>query len=131
MSEYIAHERYDGLSMDRQPVLVRYKDKLERRGDVLFHNHKPICIWRSLVAKQHFAINNDGQGLQRGKLTHAIAYAPRGDGSQRFTDEEQELLRSKYKHLLKELDDVILFNDKFFELSLAELKEVAADLNIN
>ena len=38
---------------------------------------------------------------------------------------------SGFKVVLKELDDVILFNDKFFELSLAELKEVAADLNIN
>ena len=128
--EYIAHRRYDGLNMDGEPVLIRYKDKLERKGDILFHKDKPVCIWRSLISKQHFAPNHDNQGLQRGELTHKIAYAPRGDGSQRFTDAEQELLRSKYKHLLKDLDDVILFNDEFFELSPAELEEIARDLNI-
>ena len=128
--EYIAHRRYDGLNMNSEPVLIRYKDRLERKGDVLYHKGKPICVWRSLIGKQHFAPNHDSQGLKRGELTYKIAYAPRGDGSSRFTDAEQELLRSKYKHLLKPLDDVILFNDEFFELSPAELEEIAQDLNI-
>ena len=130
MSEYIAHERYSGKDMSENEILIRRGDRLERKGDVLFYKDKPVCIWRSLVGKQHFAINTDGLGLERGKLTHAIAYAPRGDGSSRFTDAEQELLRSKYKHLLKDLDDVILFNDEFFELRPAELEEIARDLNI-
>ena len=130
MSESIAHGRYDGLNMKGEPVLIRYKDKLERKKEILFHKDKPICIWRSLTGKKHFARNDDGLGLQRGALTYQIAYAKRGNGSQRFTDAEQELLRDKYSRFLKPLDDVILFNDEFFELSPAELEEIARDLNI-
>ena len=130
MSEYIAHERYSGKDMSENEILIRRGDRLERKGDVLFYKDKPVCIWRSLVGKQHFAINTDGLGLERGKLTHAIAYAPRGDGSSRFTDAEIETLRRDWGQYLKPLDDVLLFNDEFFELPPDVLKQIAAAVNI-
>ena len=129
MIEYICHTRYDGVDCNSGHVLIRRGDRLERKGDKLFHKDKPVCVWRSLVSKQHFAINTDGQGMERGKLTHKLAYEARGDGSQRFTDQEQKLLREKYSHLLKPLDDVILFNDAFFELAPAELMQLERELN--
>lgn len=128
--EYIAHQRYSGVNMNGKKVLIRYKDKLERRGDVIYFNDTPICIYRSLVGKQHFSINEDGRGLERGNLTYKIAYSKRGDGSQRFTDSEIELLETKYNHLLKPTGDVILFNDTFFELEVEKLEELAKELNI-
>ena len=129
MIEYICHTRYDGKDCNKGHVLIRRGDRLERKGDMLFYKDKAICIWRSLVSKQHFAINADGLGMERGKITRRLAYDPRGDGSQRFTDNEQKLLREKYSHLLKPLDDVILFNDAFFELTPAELMQLEQELN--
>ena len=130
MSEYIAHERYSGKDMNENEILIRRGDRLERKGDALFYKDKPVCIWRSLVGKKHFARNDDGLGLQRGALTYQIAYAKRGNGSQRFTDTEQELLRRDWGQYLKPLDDVLLFNDEFFELPPDVLKQIAAAVNI-
>ena len=131
MIEYICHTRYDGVDCNSGHVLIRRGYRLERKGDVLFYKDKPVCVHRSLVGKQHFAINADGLGLERGKITRRLAYDPRGDGSQRFTEQEQKLLREKYSHLLKPLDDVILFNDAFFELAPAELTELEHELEIS
>ena len=135
MSEYIAHERYSGKDMNENEILIRRGKRLYRQGsplygDVLFYDGRPVCIWRSLIAKQHFARNDDGLGLERGKLTYAIAYAPRGDGSSRFTDAEIETLRRDWGQYLKPLDDVLLFNDEFFELPPDVLKQIAAAVNI-
>ena len=130
MSEYIAHERYSGKDMNGNEILIRRGKRLDRLGDVLYYDDKPVCIWRSLIAKQRFANNADGLGLERGKLTHAIAYAPRGDGAQRFTDAEQGVLRRDWGQYLKPLDDVLLFNDEFFELPPDVLKQIAAAVNI-
>ena len=131
MGEYIAHERYNGKDMQGNEILIRRGKRLDRRGDVLYYDDKPVCIWRSLIAKQRFANNADGLGLERGKLTHAIAYAPRGDGAQRFTDAEQGLLRRDWGQYLKPFDDVLLFNDEFFELPPDVLWQIAAAVNIN
>ena len=141
MSEYIAHERYSGKDMSENEILIRRGKRLYRQGsplygDVLFYDGRPVCIWRSLIAKQHFARNDDGLGLERGKLTYAIAYAPRlrydesGKIQQRFTDEEVETLRRDWSKYLKPLDDVLLFNDEFFELPPDVLKQIAAAVNI-
>ena len=136
MSEYIAHERYSGKDINENEILIRRGDRLERKGDVLFYKDKPVCVHRSLVGKQHFAINADGLGMERGKLTRAIAYAPRlryseaGEQQQRFTDTEIETLRRDWGQYLKPLDDVLLFNDEFFELPPDVLKQIAAAVNI-
>ena len=129
--EYIAHRRYDGKDMQGNEILIRRGKRLDRRGDVLYYDDKPVCIWRSLTAKQHFANNADGLGLQRGELTYKIAYAKRGDGSQRFTDAEQELLRRDCGQYLKPNVEVLLFNDEFFELPPDVLRQIAAAVNIN
>lgn len=109
-------------------ILIRRGGHLIRSGDLLYFKGEPVCVWRSLNAKQHFAVNHDKQGMKRGALTFKLAYAPRGDGSSRFTEAEQALLRSKYSEYLKPLNDVILFNEKFFELAPEELQQLDEDL---
>lgn len=134
--EYITHTRFDGKSLQGEIALIRRGDKLERRGDLLFYKDKPICIYRSLIGKQHFAINNDGKGLERGDLSYAIAYAHRvnhdssGDIQQRFTDNEIEILVRDWREYLKPKCDTILFNDKFFELEPEILRQIATSINI-
>ena len=129
--EYICHTRYTGPDMRDIEILIRRGDRLFRSGDLLYFKDEPVCVWRSLTAKQHFAINDDNLGLERGKLIRRLAYDPRGDGSSRFSDSEQKFLREKYSHLLKSPQDVILFNDSFFELSPAELMQLEHELEIS
>ena len=126
--EYICHNRFNELTMQGHKKLIRRGDRLFKRGDILYYKDAPVCVWRSLAAKSHFAVNHDNHGLERGDLTYKLAYARRGDGSSRFTEQEQDLLRSKYNNLLKPLEDVILFNDRFFELAPSELLELEQDL---
>lgn len=134
--EYITHTRFDGKTLQGETVLIRRGDKLERRGDLLFYKNEPICVYRSLIGKQHFAINDDGKGLERGDLSYAIAYAHRinhdgsGDIQQRFTDSEIEILVRDWCEYLKPDCDTILFNDKFFELEPEILKQIAKSINI-
>ncbi|MBR0096609.1 MAG: hypothetical protein IJP88_05475 [Synergistaceae bacterium] len=136
MSEYITHTRFDGKDINGREILIRRGHKLERKGELLYYDERPVCVHRSLVGKQHFAKNDDGLGLERGDLTYAIAYSPRvrhsddGERQQRFTDAELETLNTKWVEYLKPNVDMLLFNDKFFELSPDVLKEIARDVNI-
>lgn len=41
-------------------------------GDKILWNERPICTVTSNTAHRFFAINNDGSGIERGKLTTAI-----------------------------------------------------------
>lgn len=93
---------------------------METAGDFIITTEgKPICYATSEAAKMHFARNDDGQGLERGKLTWAIAYSQRvrtgpNGRQQRFTEKEIELLERKWAHFLRQDVEVILFNEDFF-----------------
>lgn len=90
-----------------------------------------ICLLSSQVAHKHFARNDDANGLLRGDLTFSIAYAPRDAGNGfRFSDAEQKILRQDFTHWLKPLDDVILFNDDFFNADISDLQNLADILKI-
>lgn len=136
---YICHTRYKGKDMSGNKVLVRRKEQLERQGDILFFKGHPVCVHRSLVGKQHFAMNDDGRGLERGAITFAMAYAPRLRWSddkerprqQRFTDEELKTLSEKWAHYLKPNIDMLLFNDAFFEENPDTLRQVAESVNVD
>lgn len=137
MKEYITHTRYKGKDINGNDILIRRGQKLERKGDLLYYNNIPICIYRSLIGKQHFAYNDDNLGLERGKYTYTIAYSPRIHYSndnvrqQRFTDEELETLYRDWKQYIRLDTDVLLFNDKFFEEDPNILKEIAKSVNID
>ena len=132
--EYITHTRYSGKDMNGEDILIRRGQRLERRGDILFYNDNPVCIYRSLIGKMHFAKNDDGLGLERGKLSYEIAYSPRvrysGERQQRFSDDELETLHRDWPQYLKPDTDMLLFNDKFFEESPDVLKQIAEAVNI-
>ena len=135
--QYITHHEYDGKTMEAIPVIIKKGEKLNRLGDILYYNNLPICIYRSLVGKQHFSPNDDNNGLIRGEISYAIAYEPRirfggpeKNYQQRFTDEEISILNTKYDQYLKPDIDMLLFNDKFFEESIEKLKEIAKAVNI-
>ena len=132
LHNYVCHTNYNGKTMLGDSIEIKFGEKLERHDNTLLYGGKPICIYRSLVGKQHFALNDDGQGLERGKLTWTLAYKPRlgeSDGpQQRFSNAEIEILTTKWQHFLKPNCDFILFNDEFFEQSPEVLKEITTSL---
>lgn len=129
--QYITHRTFNENSISGN-VFIKRGDKLNLIGNTLYYNNKPICVARSLNGKQHFAINEDGQGLKRGELTYFIAYSNRqkqhSDGHVfRFSEDEIEMLVKDYPQWLKQTTP-ILFNDNFFTANVEDLQELADKL---
>ena len=129
--DYITHRRFKQRAICGS-LNLRYGTKVEEQDGLLWMDDvKPICFATSENAKLFFARNDDGMGLERGKLTYAIAYGKRkGRKGYRFNEAERNLLTEKYSHWLRQDVDTILFNDAFFAAPVDELRELAGKLEI-
>ena len=135
--EYIVHRRYKGTAASGQPVNLPYGTRLQTAGDfVLTPDGAALCFPDSENGHRHLAPNHDGQGLRRGALTYAVAFAPRerrsadGRTRQRFTDAEIATLERDWsRYLISDLP-VVLFNDDFFRADPEELAALARAVNI-
>lgn len=129
--QYVVTKRFKSKAACGDIVNLKWGTELQ--GDrkwILLPDGKLCCAATSENGHRHFSRNDDGQGRRRGELTWAIAFSTRRPGRVRFTDEERELLERKWQKFLKPDIDVILFNDAFFGAEIAELEEMATDLNI-
>ena len=131
MNKYIVHKRFRGLAACNKTMNLPYGTELQLHGNFICNNGDPICYPSSDNAFKHFAINDDGNGLERGKITYAIAYATRNKGvGSRFNEDEINLLNDKYSHFLKPNLDYIVFNQRFFEADIEELRSMTKEFNI-
>lgn len=153
--DYIVYRRFREKALCGDSINLPYGTELKADGNlILTPDGKPLCYATSFNAHKHFAINNDGRGLERGAITYAIAYAPRKrmfkpqkaetltdkianlteyrkhKGSGRFTNEECEILERDWKKFLKPNLDVILFSHDFFTADIEELQKLADVLKI-
>ncbi len=130
--EYIVHHRFKSQAAYGGMIDVPPGTKFETIGEwIATKDGKAICAVTSENAKRHFARNDDGCGLKRGELTYAIAFEPRrSEEGFRFSDDEIEMLESRWSHFLDTEADTILFNDNFFRASMLELWTLASALNI-
>lgn len=125
--KYICHNRYNKKGASGKEYLIRFKDEIETVGRFIAKGAEGICTVTSDDAFRHFARNDDGKGLERGKLTYKIAYAPRHpneDNDFRFTEEEIEMLRKEYGNYLVRDNKAVIFNFDFFNAEIEELKEL-------
>ena len=133
--KFIVHHRFKGIAACGEKLNIPYGTELDTAGDfIITPDGKAICFQTSENAKLHFACNDDGQGLERGALTWAIAYSERRRESKagiyRFSDEEREMLQRDWPHFLREDCVFILFNEAFFAAPIEELQKLADALNI-
>lgn len=134
--EYIVHRRCREKAMTGKDMNIPYGTKLTCEGLVIKQDGESLCFCTSENAHRYFARNDDGQGLRRGALTYAIAYAKRertsDDGlrRQRFTDREIKMLCSYWSHFLVKDVPVILFNHDFFNADVESLERMADALDI-
>ena len=87
---------------------------------------KPICFTTSENAHQYFARNDDGQGVERGKLMQSIQrkLAKRDGAYQgRWDKVWEDKICAKYRR--KEYDDFWLWNHEFFNAGIEDLKYIA------
>lgn len=124
--EYIAHRPFHRKALGGE-VNIKRGETLQEKGGVLFYNGIPVCMVSCQAAKEHFSINNDGNGLCRGDLTYEIAFA------KPLTELQKSILLSNpamRKYLVGD-ERVILFNDTFFHASMLELWSIAGKLGIS
>ena len=98
----------------------------ECNGGVISHEGRPICFVKSENAHQFFAINEDGMGMERGRLTQAIqkTLAKRDNDYQKRWDKvwDDEICQS-YKR--EDYDDYWLWNHAFFNADIDVLRHIA------
>lgn len=127
--QYITHRRFHKMAACGEEMNIPYNSTFDTIAGFIASESKTICRTKSIDAYMYFARNDDGNGIERGKLTYDIAYADRNvkrdDGYHyRFTDEEIEMLVKEYPHFLKKTGDYILFNYDFFNAEIEELREL-------
>lgn len=71
--KYITHKRFKSLALCGERLNLSYGTELLADGDILTTlDGKAVCSCKSENAKLYFARNDDGHGLDRGRLTAAI-----------------------------------------------------------
>lgn len=126
---YVVHHRYKDAGMCGEVLNLPYGTELTcgEDGRIRTMDGKEICYATSENAKIHFSRDDDGEGLRRGQMTHAIAYDSRerhgADGRlQRFTDEELDVLHRDYERWLRQDVSTVIFNQDFFDADVAEIE---------
>lgn len=121
--KYVVHRRFKRKGIGGEFNLPHGTECEEVEG-VICYQGRPICLNTSQVAKEHFAVNDDGRGLQRGELTHSIAF------SVPLTELQKNIARDtpSINQYIQDDSRVILFNDSFFHASILELLSVKTKL---
>lgn len=123
--EYINYKRFKQRAICGD-VNIPAMTILQSDGKAILYNGKPLCGVTSENAYKFFAINEDGMGMKRGKLTQAIqkALAKRDDDYQKRWDKvwDDEICQ-RYKR--KEHSDHWLWSREFFEADIDSLEHIA------
>ena len=123
--EYICFRRFRGKALCGE-VNIPYGTKLDEENSVISHCGNHICYIKSQNAYDYFARNDDGKGLERGKLTAEIIKLLNNRKDGKYQDRWDriwgDLSLLKYKR--PEHDDYWLWNHDFFNASIEELNRI-------
>ena len=131
--KYITHHRFKKKALCGKILNIPYGTELECRNNILYTpDNRMICYDTSENAKIHFAANDDGKGLERGKYTYEIAYGRKYVQKKgfRFSDKQRDIIGRHFQRFLRTDCDMIIFNEKFFRASIEDLKQMADELHI-
>ena len=123
--DYICFNRFKQNALCGK-VNIRYGTKLDEINNVIIYCGKPICYIKSQNAYDYFSRNDDGKGLERGKLTAEIIKLLNNRKDGKYQDRWDriwgDLSLLKYKR--PEHDDYWLWNFDFFNASIEELNRI-------
>lgn len=119
----IKRTRFESIS---GPINLPYGTEVNNEGGFLALDTAPICAVTSQNAYDYFARNDDGKGLERGRLTQAIRAALEKrdkDYQARWDRVWEDKLCQKYKR--KEHADHWLWNHDFYNAEIPDLQYIA------
>lgn len=123
--KYIVHKRFKNKAICGN-VNLPAMTECESDGRFITYNGKMLCSITSNNAHQFFAINDDGDGIKRGKLTQAIqkTLAKRDDDYQTRWDKVWDD-RTCQKYKRDTYEDYWLWNHDFFNADVDTLRYIA------
>lgn len=122
---YIIHTRFRGRAICGE-VNLPAMTEVDVEDGVVYHDGNPLCVLTSENGMKHFARNDDGQGMTRGKLTKAIQnrLAKRDEQYQNRWDKVwEDAVCQRYKRA--DHSDYWLWNHAFFEAPIQDLRHIA------
>ena len=123
--KWITHKTFDRLALVG-PMTITRGERLEEMRGVLFHDGRPVCLAASQAAKEHFAPDGDGRGLERGDITRYIAFGPK------LSDLQKSIIRTDpfFRRFVQDDPETILFSDAFFRASILDLYTICRKLGV-
>lgn len=121
---YIVHARFKGKAICGEVNLPALTE-VELKDNMLYWQDKPLCVITSENAHKYFARNDDGNGMERGRLTQEImrTLANTDDKYQERWDKVwDDAICQKYKRT--EYADYWLWNTAFFNASIEDLQHI-------
>ena len=127
---YVCTRRYRGLDLNGKFINLPYASALKVEGRYITTlDNRPLAFVKSETAHKYFAIDDDGDGLKRGEITHKIAYSNRKTSEgYRYTSKEREVLCEKWAKYIRQDVEMLLFNHEFFCAPLSDLKQMQKDI---
>lgn len=130
--QYIAIKRYKRPERgERKAVNIPYGSTLEERDGNLYCKGIEVCSDHAYVMREFFARNDDGLGLERGKLSQAIVKALqiRPDETHEEHDKRwavcwRDDLCMRYRK--KAQADMFLWDISFFNAPIKDLQYIAS-----
>ena len=126
-SRYIARKRAR-FSAFGVPVNIPWGTPLEVRDRFMYFGEQPLCTVTSDIAYAYFTQDDDGRGLERGKLLEAILARLRpknewDDCQPRWNRILDDSLCQKYRR--PEHEDYWIWNYDFFNAPVEDLRHIA------
>lgn len=123
--KYIVHKRFKDKAICGD-VNLPATTVCESDGSFIIHNGFAICFVKSENAHQFFAVDDDGAGMVRGKLTQSIqkALSKRDNCYQERWDKVwNDAVCQQYRR--KDYEDFWLWNHDFFNADIDVLRHIA------
>lgn len=110
------------------PVNIPWGTQLEEREGFIYLGGQPLCTVTSDIAYAYFTQDNDGRGMERGKLLEAILARlrprdERDDCQSRWNLIWADSLCQKYRR--PEHEDFWIWNYEFFNAPVEDLRHIA------
>ena len=115
--KYICTRDYSGVIGTGDTANLAYGAEFDTIGSFIAHNNAAVCRIGSQVAREHFALNDDGNGLERGAITHYFAF------EHKFTEDEAAKLQTKYSQFL----NGGVFSQDFFDADIDTLRALMSE----
>lgn len=123
--KYVVHRRFKDNAICGS-INLPAMTECECEDGLITYNNTAICYTTSENAHQFFAVNEDGMGMERGRLTQSIQKAlAKRDGSyqERWDKVWKDSVCEEYRR--KDYEDFWLWGHDFFNADIDVLRYIA------